>query len=84
MANNEITLTAEQVDDLVAFVRAALDVADYGMKQTMMRANAKLGESGGITVTGDTFKHAASKALPHLGLSVKWADKPEKTRRKTR
>ena len=75
-----ITLTSAQVDDLVAFVRAAISVANYGMKQTLLDPNSPV-ERSVMFVSGDVFKRTASKALPHLGLSVKWADeKPKKGR----
>lgn len=75
-----LTLTGAQVDDLVAFVRAALGVANYGMKQTLMNANSPPGRPA-IVVSGEVFKRTAQKALPHLGLSIKWADeKPKKGR----
>lgn len=70
--------TDEQMDDLRAFVRAAINVANYGMNQTMMDANSPVG-SVRCSVTGDTFKATAAKALPHLGMTLR-AEPPKTTR----
>lgn len=66
-----MNLNPEQVDILHEFLHASIDVANYGMKQSMVGRD---GLKNRYTITGERFQAALAKFAVLLGVNITWTD----------